>query len=476
MKALASLQARLLAGVLAVALSVGGLTAALALRQAEHELGELLDAHLTQAAALLVVQHSGRLAHDDDEVLDAPSLHRYAPRAVFQVFHEGRLALRSSQAPIEPMAPMAPLVDGFHAVTRGDVGWRVFVARGASADVTVLVGERESARQEILWAMLGPLLGLGAAALVLMLLLAAAVLHWGLTPLRRLRSELAARRPDQLAALALADAPAELVPLLAALNALFARIEALLQGERRLTADAAHELRTPIAAIRAQAQVAQGARDEAERTHALAATLAGCDRAARLVDQLLMLARLEAAAAPPHTPLNLADLARQAVAAAAESPLNRGHALAVDAPAPVQAQGDPLLTQVLLRNLLDNALRYSPPGSPVMLGVDATPRGWQLIVEDGGPGPGRRRPGTPGPALPARRRRQRAGQRPGLVHRAAHRRAAGLGREGRPLTHPRRPACEARARKIRRVTYPQPVRKIRGLPELSRGHRSFESD
>ncbi|KQV52642.1 hypothetical protein ASC95_07395 [Pelomonas sp. Root1217] len=383
MKALASLQARLLAGVLAVALGIGGLTAALALRQAEHELDELLDAHLTQAAALLVVQHSRKLAHDDDMVLDAPSLHRYAPRAVFQVFHEGRLALRSSQAPIEPMAPLA---DGFHAVTRGDVGWRVFVTHGASADVTVLVGESESARQEILWAMLGPLLGLGAAALVLMLLLAVAVLRWGLAPLRRLRTELATRQPDQLASLALADMPAELAPLLGTLNALFARIEALLQGERRLTADAAHELRTPIAAIRVQAQVAQGARDGAERAQALAATLAGCDRAARLVDQLLMLARLEAAAAPPRAPLDLAALARQAVADAAESPQQRGHALALDARGPVPARGDPLLTQVLLRNLLDNALRYSPPGSPVTLSVDATTGGWQLCVEDGGPG------------------------------------------------------------------------------------------
>lgn len=384
MKRLASLQARLLAGVLAVALGVGGLTAALALRQAEHELDELLDAHLSQAAALLVVQHSGQLAHDDDAVLDAPSLHRYAPRAVFQVFHEGRLALRSSQAPITPL--VAGMGAGFHTVTRGDARWRVFVAQGAGADMTVLVGEHESARQEILWAVLGPLLGLGGAALVLMALLGAAVLRWGLTPLRRLRTELAARRPDQLAPLALAGAPAELAPLMATLNSLFSRIEDLLQGERRLTADAAHELRTPIAAIRTQAQVALGARDDAERRHALAATLAGCDRAARLIDQLLMLARLEAAAAPPRAPLALAELARQAVADAAESPLNQGHALALDAPASVQAEGDALLTQVLLRNLLDNALRYSPPGSPVTLTVDATADGWRLAVEDGGPG------------------------------------------------------------------------------------------
>ena len=380
-----SLQARLLAGLAVVALGVGGLMALLATRWGGHELDELLDAHLVQAAALLVVQHSGPLVHDDDHVLDAPSLHRYAPRAVFQVFHEGSLALRSSQAPIAPLVP--DMASGFHTVKRGDVSWRVFVTRGASQDVTVLVGERETARQEILSAVLGPLLALGLAALLLMLLLGAGVLHWGLAPLRTLSQQLAARRPDQLAALALPGAPTELAPVLGALNALFARIEALLQGERRLTADAAHELRTPIAAIRAQAQVALGAHDDAERHHALSATLAGCDRAARLIEQLLMLARLEAASAPPRTPLALAELARQALADAVESPLNQGHALALDAPVPVAAEGDPLLTQVLLRNLLDNALRHSPPGSPVTLTVEAGAAGdWQLRVEDGGPG------------------------------------------------------------------------------------------
>jgi two-component system sensor histidine kinase QseC len=174
--------------------------------------------------------------------------------------------------------------------------------------------------------------------------------------------------------------------VLSALNALFSRIEALLQGERRLTADAAHELRTPIAAIRAQAQVALGAQGDAERAHALAATLAGCDRAARLIEQLLMLARLEAAAAAPRTPLALSELARQAVVDAVESPLNQGHALTLEAPSAVPALGDPVLAGVLLRNLLDNALRYSPAGSPVTVSLQASGERWQLGVEDGGPG------------------------------------------------------------------------------------------
>ncbi|MBL8276283.1 MAG: sensor histidine kinase N-terminal domain-containing protein [Pelomonas sp.] len=388
MKRPASLQARLLAGMAAVTLVVGVLTTVLAVRQARHELDELLDAHLTQAAALLVVQHSARLPHDDDAVLDAPSLHRYAPRAVFQVFHEGRLALRSSQAPPTPLVPLVPGGEpGFHTVQRGNAQWRVFVTDGAAADVTVLVGERVSARLEILAAMLGPLLGLGAAASALMLGLAVAVLRWGLSPLRRLRETLAGRQPGQLAALPAGEMPAELAPLVDTLNLLFQRLDALLQGERRLTADAAHELRTPIAAIRAQAQVALGAQADDERRRALQATLAGCDRAARVVEQLLMLARLEAGDAPPRRPLALADLARQAVAEAAEHPLLAGHVLALEVASPAIAAGDALLTQLLLRNLLDNAVRYSPAGSPVTVTVDAAgPQGWQLTVEDGGPG------------------------------------------------------------------------------------------
>jgi two-component system, OmpR family, sensor histidine kinase QseC len=383
MKRPASLQARLAAGMVAVTLVVGALTTTLALRQARHELDELLDAHLTQAAALLVVQHSARLPHDDDAVLDAPTLHRYAPRAVFQVFHEGQLALRSSQAPPAPLvAGMAP---GFHTVQRGDTPWRVFVTSGATADVTVIVGERVSARGEILAGMLGPLLVLGAVAPLLMLGLAVAVLRWGLAPLHRLRETLASRQAGHLDPLPAGDLPSELAPLVDTLNALFQRLDALLQGERRLTADAAHELRTPIAAIRAQAQVALGAQADEERRQALQATIAGCDRAARVVEQLLLLARLEAGDAPPRRTLALADVARQAVAEAAEHPLAKGHALALDVGAPAVAQGDALLTQVLLRNLLDNALRYSPPGTPVTVSVDGD-AGWRLTVEDGGPG------------------------------------------------------------------------------------------
>ena len=122
-----SLQGRLLLGVLGI---VGGVWLAAALltwRDARHELDELLDGHLAQAAALLVAQQLH--APDEDERLaDAPSLHRYAPRVAFQVWHAGALVLRSAQA---PAAPLATHAEGFRTLDIGDARWRVFAARGA---------------------------------------------------------------------------------------------------------------------------------------------------------------------------------------------------------------------------------------------------------------------------------------------------------------------------------------------------------
>jgi two-component system sensor histidine kinase QseC len=179
-------------------------------------------------------------------------------------------------------------------------------------------------------------------------------------------------------------------PLVAALNGLFARIAQLLEAERRFTADAAHELRTPIAAIRAQAQVAlAAASDEGERRHALEATLIGCDRAAHLVDQLLTLSRLEYAAPAPATALDVSALARRVVADLAPLALAKQQSIELDAAQPCSARGDEALLGALLRNLVDNAIRYSPPSARVRVAVApgaAEARKVELTVEDSGPG------------------------------------------------------------------------------------------
>lgn len=387
-----SLQARLLVLVLALVLGLWTLTGLSTGLDARHELDELLDAHLAQAAALLVarqsgVPHEGGTSEHRELRPEAPSLHRYASKVAFQVFHEGQLVLRSENAPTTPMLPLSEAA-GFRNVQREGRPWRVFATQGAEGDILVLVGEQQQSRADILKAVLRGMLW----PLLLALPLLALGLWWGvrrgLGPLRELGVQLRTRSAADLQALQLPSAPLEMQPLLDALNALFARILALMESERRFTADAAHELRTPIAAIRTQAQVALAAGgDEATQTHALQATLAGCDRAARLVEQLLTLARLETGQAPALQTLDLAALARQSLAEQVPRALQARQQLALDgADHRLAVRGDATLLAALVRNLLDNALRYSPQGARVQLQLGQKAGEVQLCLEDSGPG------------------------------------------------------------------------------------------
>lgn len=386
-----SLQGRLLALVLATVSVVWLAASALSWWEARHELDELLDGHLAQAASLLVVQRAGHGSHeddDDDERVEAPMLHRYGPKAAFQIWHEGRLSLRSSNTPAEPMAQTR---SGFETVTMNGERWRVFATRGAKRDIQVYVGEQLESRDSILQGMLRGLLGPMLIALPLMALLLWWAVRRGLVPLHRIGLAIAQREPRALQPIA-ADAagenmPSELAPLVDALNGLFERIATMLDSERRFTADAAHELRTPIAAIRAQAQVAQGAGgDEQGRQRALAATLAACDRATRLVEQLLTLARLESSADGPGDAVDLSHVAREVLAELAPAALSRGQSIELEADVAVPVRGSATLLSVLVRNLADNALRYSPDGARVVVTVGLSQGRPLLTVDDSGRG------------------------------------------------------------------------------------------
>lgn len=204
----------------------------------------------------------------------------------------------------------------------------------------------------------------------------------GLKPLDEVAAELGKRAPERLDPVAPTAAPREVRPLLEALNALFARVDRAMENERAFTADAAHELRTPLAAIATQAQVATRARDAAERDHALAQLTASARRASHLVEQLLILARLDPAAELPLSELRLDTLAVEVCADHGAAALEKNITLELDAPLPVTVAGNAAMLRVLLRNLIDNAVRYTPPGGKVGVGVTAR----MLIVSDSGPG------------------------------------------------------------------------------------------
>jgi two-component system sensor histidine kinase QseC len=385
---LKSLQARLLALLLLLVTVVWLVAAVLIWIDASDELDELLDGHLAQSAALLIVQQTGhgRESDDGDHVEDAQSLHKYAPRVAFQVFHEGHLTMRSANVGILPMSHQ---LDGFATVQLDDkTSWRVFGAHGNEGDVQVFVGEQTESRDSILWAVLNGVLMPLLYALPLLALGGWLAVRNGLAPLRHLSQALAKRQPDALEPVVLKDVPSEIDPVVHSLNALFERIQSMMASERRFTADAAHELRTPIAAIRAQAQVAIGAgTDAAQRDHALNTTLAGCDRATHLVDQLLTLSRLESSSAqPPGGVVDVSAVAQHVAADLALTALGREQELELNAPAPALIAADDMLTSVLLRNLLDNALRYSPAAAKVYLSVTTDDQQVTLQVDDSGPG------------------------------------------------------------------------------------------
>jgi len=380
-----SLQQRLLTRTLGAVLVVWMGTAAFVGYEAQHEVDELLDAHLAQSAALLVVQQTAT-PDDDEPLLDAPTLHKYAHRVAYQVFDEDRLVMHS---PNVAHTPMAQHTQGFETLTLADgKSWRIFAAPGRSRDVQIYVAERVDSRDEIWRAVLRgfwpPLL----IALPLLLI----GLWWnvrsGLQPLQRLRQVLLTRDTQTLDGVRLPDTPQEVQPLLDALNDLLQRLAQRMETERRFTADAAHELRTPIAAIRAQAQVALSATtDDAVRQQALQDTLSGCDRASRVVEQLLTLARVEGPQDVASEPFRLDQLAQHILADLTPEALRRGQTLELLAPEALLIKGQTTLWHILLRNLMDNALRYSPDGATVRiqaLRLDDSQA--ELTVQDSGPG------------------------------------------------------------------------------------------
>jgi two-component system sensor histidine kinase QseC len=380
----ASLKQRLLALILGVIALVWLGATAFTYLDAREEFDEVLDAHLAQAAALLLVQTTHDL--DELETEQVPMLHKYSRRVAFQVWEEGqRLVLHSANA---PQQPLAEIENGFSDRTLDGKRWRVFSSRDESGTYLIHVAESADVRDELAADIAGNLLRPLLFSLPLLAILLWVAVARGLQPLATLAREVERREPENLAALDTSAAPREVLPLIERLNRLFARIAVSLQKERSFTADAAHELRTPIAAIKAQTQVARMAASEAERRHALDNALLGCDRASRLITQLLTLARVDTLDRSAMEACQLKDIAAETIADLAPSALEKGVQLELLAAAEADATvpGNPELLRVLLRNLLDNTILHTHGGTTVQVNISREQKMFCLSVSDNGPG------------------------------------------------------------------------------------------
>lgn len=376
-----SLQRRLVWTLLAAFLGVGAVTAAIGYRDAHHSVDSVLDAHLAQTARLV----SAQAAHELDE-MDPEELRELAPwsqRVTVQVLDEdGRTLYRSRDAPrlevgMRDEIPTDVLVDGRL--------WRAFVSRDRATGARVVVAEdhapREALARRIAFDAVLPLL----IALPLIALLVGWLVRRGLRPLAEVGSEIERRGPEALEPLGAAGLPREMVPLVSRLDELLARVRTSLEQERHFASNAAHELRNPLAALRAQTELARDSREPAEARAALDTVIGACDRLTRLVEQLLTLARVEERGAAT-APVSLDRMARDVVADLAPVALALGQELALEVAESVAVRGSATLLDALLRNLVDNALRHGGGAGVITVRVAKVADAAMISVEDEGPG------------------------------------------------------------------------------------------
>jgi two-component system sensor histidine kinase QseC len=276
--------------------------------------------------------------------------------------------------------------DGFADLELRGRDWRVYYLGSASGQWLIGVGQRVEERNELIRDMVLNQLSLWLLALPVLLGAILVSVRHALHPLRTLAAQLEERSPDELKPLPEA-ASKELRPLVRAINRLFRRLGNALEHERRMTADAAHELRTPIAALQAQVEVAQMAQTDGARHAALVSLTSGITRLSALVGQLLALARLEnleTLSAPK--PVRWDRVMEQVLSDCLPQADRRGSEIDCTWPAPGASvfplHGDEALLAVMVRNLVDNAVRYARDGAHVQVAFETD----RLQVEDDGPG------------------------------------------------------------------------------------------
>ncbi|MDO7903011.1 ATP-binding protein [Pseudomonas sp. K1(2024)] len=364
------------------------------LRDHHREIENVYDAQLVQAARVLQGLLRQMPADADwqairqalDQAMDQSSAsilsHPYEINLAFQIWRsDGELLMRSADAP--PLeTPPAP---GIHDVLYLGQDWCGVLLQDSQRGLLIWVGERDDLRQDLIQriadqALAPALIGIPSLALLIWLLLG-----WGLRPLRRLTRHLRARPIDSLEPLSSAALPVELAPMADALNHQLLQLTRLLERERRFIADAAHELRTPLAVLAIHASNARRAADPAARDEALALLEQGVTRATRLASQLLTMARLEPLIQARQR-IELDALAREELAELTPLALRRDVELVLDEDGPSPVHADPTAMTVMLQNLVGNALQFSPPGSEITVTLRRQPGWTELQVLDQGPG------------------------------------------------------------------------------------------
>jgi two-component system sensor histidine kinase QseC len=389
----------LLLGTLGVVMSAAGW---LSYRAGLQEAGEMFDARLVQSTRVLVSLVDEPLSelnaypgepivlrgwHGDaqgvGEALAFDDGHAYENKLAFQVWDtKQRLLLRSDSAPTTPLAVTEP---GFSDVVIEGARWRTFTLRSSNGR-WFQSAELSDIRQELATDIAGGTL----LPLLLALPLMALVIWWSVAlatrSLRRLSMEIGQRHPERLVPLDPADVPREAQGLVSAINGLLQRLDVALARERNFVADAAHELRTPISALKVHADNARHAPDEQDRAQSQELLGISIERVERLASQLLSLSRAESlGGAREHSRLDLDALVRTEMEELRPLAERKSQEIVLTLEG-AQLWGDEFALGLLVRNLIENALRYTPAGGVIEVRTSTTGMQAVLTVEDSGPG------------------------------------------------------------------------------------------
>ena len=364
-----------------------------------HEIAEVYDAQLAQNARLLQgvmrmpmasTEHAQLYQAFNQALGEAkPRVdgHPYESKIAFQVWNpQGEVLVHTASAPSFTAPPTGT---GFSDVVdlKGRQ-WRAFMLEDKQNGLRIWVGERDDVRTDLvdrivrhtLWPNM-----LGSLILAAMIWLA---IGWGLKPLADMAATLRARHSGSLEPLQLTPLPSELEPMQAALNRMLAQIQEVLGRERRFIADAAHEMRTPLAVLRVHAQNLQEAGTEEERRESLEFLISGVDRTSRLVNQLLTMARLEPKPDPPPLQrIDLSETVRNSLVQLTPWLLSKHLELIFEvSDQPFHVLADPAAIDIALNNLITNAANFSPEHGAITVHLSKSDGFCHLTVDDQGPG------------------------------------------------------------------------------------------
>lgn len=308
----------------------------------------------------------------------------------FQIWNSNNntLIVHSARAPSEPLSKGK---DGFSWITLKGQTWRVFTSRDPVNHTVLNIAERDDVRAEI-----GNIIArddfiIALLAFPLLALAIWMVISRSLRPIQTISSEVASRVPGYLEPVKVQDVPAEIRPLVDEINKLLLRLKRALDREKRFAADAAHELRTPLAALKAQVQLIIATQSqEPPFTEHSQRLLRIVDRSSHIIEQLLTLSRIipeEADNFNDFDPVDLHKITTETLTLLVPHALEKSIELSLDCPdGPLRLNANTTMLGILIRNLVDNAIRYSPEHSQVMVTIEKTAQTAILTVTDNGPG------------------------------------------------------------------------------------------